>query len=141
MPKLVIFDADGTLTPQRDGSCGEFSYTLLPGVADKVADLLAAGVQVGIASNQSKRRPVAEIREQLRWTCAELRIPADMWLYATTDFQQKPSPVMLVVLMSRAEVGPAETLFVGDQDTDRQAAENAGCGFAWAKDYFATEEK
>ena len=27
-------------------------------------------------------------------------------------------------------------LFVGDRETDRQAAEAAGCRFAWAEEFF-----
>lgn len=137
MTKLIIFDADGTLTPQRDGSCGEFSYQLLPGVADKVTDLLAAGVQVGIASNQSRQRSAVAIYRQFLWTCRVLGIGDNAWIYSVEKEHQKPAPVMLLDLMKYFCSTPAETLFVGDQDTDRQAAENAGCGFAWAKDYFA----
>lgn len=36
-----------------------------------------------------------------------------------------------------AGVPPYETLFVGDQETDRQAAEAAGVEFIWAKGFFA----
>ncbi len=36
-------------------------------------------------------------------------------------------------------VNPEETLFVGDMESDRQAAENAGCDFVWARDFFDPE--
>ena len=34
------------------------------------------------------------------------------------------------------EVEREETLFVGDMESDRFAAENAGCDFQWARDFF-----
>ena len=33
-----------------------------------------------------------------------------------------------------------DTLFVGDRETDRQAAEATGCDFAWAHEFFGGEE-
>ncbi len=52
---------------------------------------------------------------------------------------RKPAPRLLLRLMDLWRVEPSETLFVGDLDTDRQAAENAGCRFAWAHEFFRWE--
>jgi len=49
---------------------------------------------------------------------------------------RKPGPLMLEQLMDFWGVNPEETLFVGDMESDRQAAENAGCDFVWARDFF-----
>jgi phosphoglycolate phosphatase-like HAD superfamily hydrolase len=38
--------------------------------------------------------------------------------------------------MEDAGVSPDETLFVGDFETDQQAAENAGVRFSWAEEFF-----
>jgi phosphoglycolate phosphatase-like HAD superfamily hydrolase len=38
--------------------------------------------------------------------------------------------------MRAAGYSPAETLMVGDSDTDKQAAEAAGVRFEWAADFF-----
>jgi HAD superfamily hydrolase (TIGR01662 family) len=141
--RLVIFDADKTLTPFRDGSCGAFSFTLLPGVKEKCEELRANGVRLGIASNQSADRAEQDIVRQLAWTANEIVAEYGGVVYTQNKATQKPSPVMLLRLMggSRLDVAPSETLFVGDQETDRQAAEAAGIDFMWAKDFFNFSEK
>ena len=49
---------------------------------------------------------------------------------------RKPAPGMLREAMAMAAVGPADTLFVGDQPCDEAAAEAAGVRFEWAEDFF-----
>jgi phosphoglycolate phosphatase-like HAD superfamily hydrolase len=43
---------------------------------------------------------------------------------------------MLTYMMSAHGRTPAETIFVGDQEADREAAMAAGCDFLWAEDFF-----
>jgi hypothetical protein len=43
---------------------------------------------------------------------------------------------MLQNLMRFRQVSPNQTLYVGDRESDRQAAEKAGCAFAWAREFF-----
>ena len=38
-----------------------------------------------------------------------------------------------------AQVEPTHVLFVGDQETDRQAAQAAGVDFEWASEIFGEE--
>jgi phosphoglycolate phosphatase-like HAD superfamily hydrolase len=38
------------------------------------------------------------------------------------------------------EAEPEHTLFVGDMDTDKQAAKAAGCDFMWADQYFEGDQ-
>ena len=136
MQKLIIFDADGTLTPMRGAAAGPFAFELLPGVAEKCAQLRARGVTLAIASNQSRRRPRAEIVQQLRWTQAQIGATTLRWAASP---RCKPSPAMLLEIARQFNVQPADALFVGDWETDRQAAENAGCRFAWANKFFGRE--
>lgn len=49
---------------------------------------------------------------------------------------RKPVPGLLLSLMERNKAIPKDTLFVGNDETDRQAAMAAGCQFAWAWDFF-----
>lgn len=49
---------------------------------------------------------------------------------------RKPGPGMIVQAMKDYGVNPTDTVFVGDLETDRQAAQAAGVGFAWADDFF-----
>lgn len=135
MLKLVIFDADGTLTPSRGGSCGLWTARLLPGVGEKCARLRAQGATLAIASNQSARRPRAEVVQQLRWTQEAIGAFTVRW--ATTADRRKPAPAMLNEILRAVGVSPSETLFVGDQQTDFLAAQAAGVGFMFANVFFA----
>jgi HAD superfamily hydrolase (TIGR01662 family) len=132
---LILFDADGTLTPQRAGSNGDFSFTLLLNVSRKIQELHRQDIQLGICSNQSKSRSLAEIQEQFEWISKELKIPANRIMIARGEYQ-KPSPVMLLQSMELVYASPDETLFVGDAVTDRLAAEAAGISFQWAAEFF-----
>lgn len=49
---------------------------------------------------------------------------------------RKPAPGMLIAAMAKAGVTPEQTLMVGDTPDDETAAENAGCAFVWAWDFF-----
>jgi HAD superfamily hydrolase (TIGR01662 family) len=50
---------------------------------------------------------------------------------------RKPNPGMLQAAMKHFEVQPDETIFVGDMETDRDAAQNSGISdFFFAKDFF-----
>ncbi|MGZ6374474.1 MAG: HAD hydrolase-like protein [Ktedonobacterales bacterium] len=42
--------------------------------------------------------------------------------------------------MDRHGIAPSQTLFVGDMDSDREAAARAGCHFMWAREYFLKRE-
>ncbi len=49
---------------------------------------------------------------------------------------RKPAPGMLIQAMTDAQVSPANTIFVGDREEDRLAAQAAGVRFHWARDFF-----
>jgi len=49
---------------------------------------------------------------------------------------RKPAPGMLLQAMADAGATPSHTLMVGDQDSDRQAAEAAGCHYMDAEEFF-----
>ena len=138
MPKLIIFDSDGTLTPLRGSATGPFSFELLPGVVEKCAELRAQGHVLAIASNQSRRRSRGEVVQQLRWTQRTIGASTIRW---AASARCKPSPAMLLEIAQQFNVQPADVLFVGDWETDKQAAESAGCGFAWSTEFFKGEEK
>jgi len=130
---IIIFDADGTLTPLRGSATGPFSFELLPGVAEKCAEMRAAGHILAIASNQSRRRPRSDVVQQLRWTQRQIGAATIRW---AASKRCKPAPAMLLEICKQFNAHPADELFVGDWETDRQAAEAAGCSFAWANEFF-----
>lgn len=53
---------------------------------------------------------------------------------------RKPEPGMLIAAMEEQRVAPEETLMVGDGAEDQLAAENAGCDFQWAWEFFGREK-
>jgi HAD superfamily hydrolase (TIGR01662 family) len=59
-------------------------------------------------------------------------LPGAMW----HPEWRKPEPGMLFHAMGLCGTAPEETLMVGDGDEDKQAAENAGCAFQWAWEFF-----
>lgn len=142
MIKLVIFDADGTLTPQRDGPAGPFDPILLPGVDGKCKELRRAGIILAIASNQAiarrgkpDRRTIGSVHSQLRWTMWAIR--ATTYRFAVVAGPRyKPGPRMLLELMKHFGVAPDETIFVGDRRADQKSARAAGIRFIWAKTFF-----
>ncbi len=46
----------------------------------------------------------------------------------------KPDPAPLLAAVSRVQAEPERSLFVGDSDRDREAAERAGLDFQWVED-------
>jgi histidinol-phosphate phosphatase family protein len=153
--KLVIWDADGTLRrctvpgqvcPNREGE-----WELIPGVVERLQQIDWTTTRAAIASNQGG---VAlgylslEMASELLWSLARaafepVGLPADrtaigLCIHAPNAGCEcrKPRPGMLIALMKQLDATPAETLFVGDQESDRLAAEAAGCAFMWARDFF-----
>lgn len=49
---------------------------------------------------------------------------------------RKPKPGMLLELMEELHYSPEQTTMVGDWESDKQAAEAAGCKFIWAHEFF-----
>ena len=137
----IIFDLDGTLTPQRPASNSPFSHILLPNVREKLTELRAAGCRFAIASNQGgakrnkpNRLTVGAILAQMGWARHELGI--DIIRFAISDNYKKPNPAMLLEICREWNISPTDAVFVGDAETDRQAAFAAGIKFIYAKEFF-----
>ncbi|MCF7884373.1 MAG: HAD-IIIA family hydrolase [Candidatus Cloacimonetes bacterium] len=155
--KLIIFDADDTLRfctvpgqpcPNRPGE-----WKLHNNVKEKLADINWGSPQegktaYGIASNQGGVGVgyySAEMAFQLlkdTFTAAFGFEPIDEVIQMCIPKPEenpacrKPNPGMLNKIMKYWQIEPLETLFVGDRKSDQETAENAGCDFTWAKDYF-----
>lgn len=147
--RLVCFDADGTLrettVPGQVYPKGPREWRLKRNV---VTTLRAMRVdKYAIASNQSGVFTGAitqELAQQLVDDLADEVFPTRSQHLALICPHKKdggcscrkPAPGMLLKAMSRFHAYPNETLFVGDMDTDKEAAFNAGAWFAWAHDFF-----
>ena len=160
--QLMIFDADGTLRnctvpgqyfPLRSGE-----WVLRPQVKEKFASIDWGDVGFGVASNQSgvhlgmlselmaRELLIDMAREAFSGisdmeTAFRPHIPKPFIQLCPHDPKgvcacRKPMPGMLRRIMSFYDVRPENTLFVGNADTDMQAATNAGCLFSWESEFF-----
>ncbi len=159
--KLIIFDADGTLRhctvegqPCPDAP-GE--WELMPGVKEMLSriqwgDPGEGGVGYGIASNQGGVGCGYLSADMAYRLIQELVVAAFGAEPEKGTIQlcphrpdggckcRKPEPLMIQRLIERWGVKPEETLFVGDMETDKEAAERAGVDFKWAGEYFGWEQ-
>lgn len=137
---LVLLDRDGVLVEDRPDHVrhpGELRF--LPGAAAAVARLNGAGHLVALCTNQSSvgRGLVApemleRIHEALREGLARAGARLDS-LHVCTDppwaasERRKPAPGMLREAMAQFRCKPEDTVMVGDQIRDIEAARRAGC--------------
>ena len=138
--KLIIFDLDGTLTPERTSSAAPFERRLLPGVKEKCRELRREDVLLTLATNQSQMRLDHTIYHRLRDHISWLRKQIDLFSWTSSaDARMKPHPAMLFEMMHIAYCGTRNTLMVGNSTDDQEAAIAAGVDFEWAKDFFGWE--
>ena len=155
--KLIIFDADDTLRyctvegqpcPNKSGE-----WKLLDNVQTKLSTFDWGSPQeekigYGIASNQGgvgmgyfKGEMAFQLIKDTFVEAFDFEPINDVIRICTQkpfidSDCRKPKPGMLNDIMHFWQVDPTKTLFVGDMETDKQTAENAGCNFMWAKDFF-----
>lgn len=153
-PKLIIFDADGTLRrcmvpgqpcPNRDGE-----WELFPDVKAKIEPLIGR-VTFGVATNQGGIAAgflSYDDAVTLLWKMMEEIEPLTTrvdhpWLLAVCAHApnvgcdcRKPAPGLLHTICRGAGIDPKDALFVGDQTSDCLAAVNAGMPFQNASEFF-----
>jgi D-glycero-D-manno-heptose 1,7-bisphosphate phosphatase len=153
--RLFIFDADDTLrrtvVPGKPCPHHPAEWELIPGVGEILAEVSwdhPDGPRLGIASNQDHvgygHLSLAAARGLLRDLArsATHHVPPDEALQLCPHALElpcecrKPKPGMLLAIMRHYRVGPADTLFVGNHEVDREAAARAGTAFQWAEDFF-----
>ncbi|MCZ4254738.1 HAD-IA family hydrolase [Sulfitobacter sp. G21635-S1] len=94
--------------------------TLYPGAMEAVARLKRAGFRVAICTNKPERLADALL------TRLGVRDRFDAMLGADTLTVRKPDPEHLFETARRAGGDPALCVLIGDSDTDRNTARNAG---------------
>lgn len=124
----VLFDLGGTLVREADGSLpiADLRAELLPRVLADVQEL-SATVRIGVVTNTSVMTE-ADVRALLRPTGLDALVEV---LVTSCDVGvAKPDPAPIIEALRRLGTTPDRAVYVGDLDTDRQAAEAAGVAFA-----------
>lgn len=107
---------------------------LVPEAKEALDTLRAAGVKVGVISNQSgvaRGMITIDQVEGVNRRIEELCGPFDVWLYcphgpADNCECRKPLPGMVLEAARLLDVDPEECIVVGDKQSDAQAADAAG---------------
>lgn len=155
--KFFIFDKDGCLCPgvvEKNGK-SHCPNTLeqqeyFPGVRETCDELRAEGHVLAIASNQggvafgifgSEEAELLVMAAAGYIGASGYRVcffhpKGKVEPYNVESYNRKPNPGMLESLMHEFGFLPQDTIMIGDWDTDKQAAEMAGCQFEWAHVFF-----
>lgn len=144
----VLFDLDGTL---RDwDKAGQYidpeAIRIMPRRKEILRDLADKGLRlIGVTNHTIFHADWPDLKmtpETLR-ECQE-RTVEDLdglledvfWCSDADDALLKPKPNMLLAAMKMHGIDPDRSIYVGDNAVDEKAAEAAGLGFVWAKDFF-----
>lgn len=109
------------------------SDCLFPGVRDGLAALSADGVQMAICSNKPQS------------LCDKIVADLDLGRHfvavvgSIDSLPLKPAPDLAFRALDALGATPADCLYVGDSDVDRQTAANAGIGFLFVTYGYAEE--
>lgn len=149
---LYIFDKDLTLVHGSNGHAPNRieDQHLLPGVAERCAELKESGHQLAVASNQggvafgifdedNAHELVAHAADLIGAVDYEVCVHhprGKLSQFAIECSCRKPNPGMILALISRLGSCPEETVFVGDAESDEQAARAAGVSFVYADKFF-----
>jgi nicotinate-nucleotide--dimethylbenzimidazole phosphoribosyltransferase len=126
----VLFDLGNTLIAQENpGTPYEsLAVQVLPGVQE-LLDQLHGKVKMGIVSN-TKTIMAADIQAKL------VTVGLDKYfqsIIATAEFgTHKPDPAPIMAAIEQLQCSANRTLYIGDIETDKQAAESAGAHFAYS---------
>lgn len=146
--RLIAFDADGTLRrctiPGQPCPNAPGEWEVIPGVKERIATL-PDGMRFAIVSNQGGVG-LGFVSEHVAWQMlvelADLTLRGQCVALMCTHSPKygclcrKPSPLMLYQAMIAFDAKPRETLYVGDMESDREAAHRAGIDFLWAWEFF-----
>lgn len=131
----VLLDRDGTLIKDVPYNGDPDLVELMPGAVQAVARLRAAGLKLGIISNQSGIGRGLFTNEQL-WAVNrrvdELLGPMDAWFICPHVPEdgcpcRKPQPGMVLAAASHWGLAVQSLAVIGDIGADIDAAEAAGC--------------
>jgi HAD superfamily hydrolase (TIGR01662 family) len=133
-PELVLFDRDGTLVEDVPYNGDPERVRPVPSAAPALARLRAAGVRVGMVTNQSAVGTGRITTDQLE--AVQSRVCADLGPFDVVRVCphapgagcecRKPRPGLVLSACAEAGASPSRTVVVGDIETDLLAARAAG---------------
>ncbi len=134
MIKGVLFDRDGTIVVDVPYNGDPDLVQPVPGAREALDRLRAAGVKVGVLTNQSAVGRAMITEAQMRAVNArvdELLGPFDGWFvcpHAPEDDCEcrKPKPKLILDAAVVWGLEPSQIVVVGDKESDVEAARNAG---------------
>ncbi|WP_435846002.1 D-glycero-alpha-D-manno-heptose-1,7-bisphosphate 7-phosphatase [Streptomyces huasconensis] len=134
LPAAVLFDRDGTLVVDVPYNGDPALVRLMPSAREAVDAVRAAGLPVGVVSNQSgvargllTRAQVEAVRRRVD----ELLGPFQVWAVCPHGPDdgcrcRKPAPGLVLAACARLGVPAARTTVIGDIGADMTAARAAG---------------
>jgi nicotinate-nucleotide--dimethylbenzimidazole phosphoribosyltransferase len=126
----VLFDVGNTLIAQENPGTPyqDLKVQVLPGV-QQLLDELQDKLKLGIVSN-TKTITAADIQAKLATVGLDKYFSC---IIATAEFgTHKPDPAPITAAIEQLQSTAGRTLYVGDIETDKQAALAAGAHFAYA---------
>jgi D-glycero-D-manno-heptose 1,7-bisphosphate phosphatase len=141
----VILDRDGVLNYEApEGNYvrepGEFRW--LPGALEGLALLRRAGLRLSVATNQAgvgrglmSLAQLAAVHERMQTDAAAHGAALDAVLYCPHAPEErcacrKPAPGLIQAAMARSGIAASDSIVVGDDRRDLEAAERAGVAAA-----------
>jgi HAD superfamily hydrolase (TIGR01662 family) len=133
-PRAVLFDRDGTLVRDVPYNHDPEAVEPMPGAQQALDALRAAGIRVGVVSNQSgiARGLITEAEaEAVQERVEKLLGPFDVWQVCPHGPEEecacrKPRPGLIRQAAAQLGVEPEECAVIGDIGSDIEAARAAG---------------
>jgi len=137
----VIFDRDGVLNSEVHGAscvCTPAQFQWLPGALEGLAILHRAGLRLSVATNQSgvgrgwlSLEQLAAVHARMQADASAFGATLDAVLFCPhTPHDQcscrKPAPGLIQAAIARSGIPAEESLVVGDDCRDLEAARRAG---------------
>ncbi|MCY1138516.1 HAD-IIIA family hydrolase [Actinoplanes sp. Pm04-4] len=132
--EAVLFDRDGTLIVDVPYNGDPALVEPMPGAREALDRLRAAGLRIGVVTNQSglaRGRFTAEQLDAVNARVEQLLGPFDDWQICPHDETagcrcRKPAPGMVVAAAEALGTTPARCVMIGDIGRDAEAAQAAG---------------
>lgn len=133
-PKAVLLDRDGTIVIDVPYNGDPERVMAMPGAMGVLESLRAAGVRVGVLTNQSgiamgliTHAQVESVNQRVDQVLG----PFDVWEICPHGPEdgcscRKPAPGMILQACAKLGLHPSEVAFIGDIGSDVEAAEAAG---------------